>query len=164
MLADIDSKLAKIDEVDEKEEVAARALNDLNTRVNDKQPTLVSGTNIKTINNESILGSGNITIQGGGSSYTAGDGIDIKSGDRLHHTGIAACFIDIEIDNGARVTAEYYLVFRFCRVSHRDIHHVGVFFCPTPGIFTVAIIVDALKGHLCSYTRVLHHIGFAPMT
>ena len=31
-----------------------------------KQETLVSGTNIKTINNESILGSGNITIQGGG--------------------------------------------------------------------------------------------------
>ena len=30
------------------------------------QETLVSGTNIKTINNESILGSGNITIQGGG--------------------------------------------------------------------------------------------------
>lgn len=35
------------------------------------QPLLVSGTNIKTINNESILGSGNITIQGGG-----GGGID----------------------------------------------------------------------------------------
>lgn len=31
-----------------------------------KQETLVSGTNIKTINNESILGEGNITIQGGG--------------------------------------------------------------------------------------------------
>lgn len=30
-----------------------------------RQATLVSGTNIKTINNESILGSGNITIQGG---------------------------------------------------------------------------------------------------
>ena len=29
-----------------------------------KQDALVSGTNIKTINNESILGSGNITIQG----------------------------------------------------------------------------------------------------
>lgn len=28
------------------------------------QPTLVSGTNIKTVNNESLLGSGNITIQG----------------------------------------------------------------------------------------------------
>ena len=30
-----------------------------------KQDTLVSGTNIKTINNESLLGSGNITISGG---------------------------------------------------------------------------------------------------
>lgn len=44
-----------------------------------KQDTLVSGTNIKTINNESLLGSGNINIQGGGSSYTAGDGIDITN-------------------------------------------------------------------------------------
>ena len=32
-----------------------------------KQATLVSGTNIKTINNETLLGSGNITIQGGSS-------------------------------------------------------------------------------------------------
>lgn len=36
--------------------------------VSGKQETLVSGTNIKTINNESVLGSGNITIQGGGSN------------------------------------------------------------------------------------------------
>lgn len=34
------------------------------------QPTLVSGTNIKTINGESILGSGNIEIQGGGGDET----------------------------------------------------------------------------------------------
>ena len=32
-----------------------------------KQDKLISGTNIKTINNQSLLGSGNITIQGGGS-------------------------------------------------------------------------------------------------
>lgn len=36
--------------------------------LNGKQPTLVSGTNIKTINGTSILGSGNLTIEGGGSS------------------------------------------------------------------------------------------------
>lgn len=48
-------------------------------QVANKQDTLISGTNIKTINNESILGSGNIDIQGGGSSYTAGDGIDITN-------------------------------------------------------------------------------------
>lgn len=36
--------------------------------ISGKQDVLVSGTNIKTINNESLLGSGNITIQGGGGS------------------------------------------------------------------------------------------------
>ena len=35
------------------------------TELNVKQDTLVSGTNIKTVNNESILGEGNITIEGG---------------------------------------------------------------------------------------------------
>ena len=38
-----------------------------------KQDTLVSGTNIKTINNQSLLGSGNITISGGG----GGSGVQI---------------------------------------------------------------------------------------
>ena len=49
-----------------------------------KQDTLVSGTNIKTINNESILGSGNITIQGGGGSGKAvsgGTNISITTGE-----------------------------------------------------------------------------------
>lgn len=36
------------------------------SEISGAQEELVSGTNIKTINNESILGSGNITIQGGG--------------------------------------------------------------------------------------------------
>jgi hypothetical protein len=35
---------------------------------NGKQPTLVSGTNIKTINGSSVLGSGDLTISGGGAS------------------------------------------------------------------------------------------------
>ena len=35
------------------------------TRIDNKQDSLVSGSNIKTINNTSILGSGNITIEGG---------------------------------------------------------------------------------------------------
>lgn len=37
-----------------------------------KQDALVSGTNIKTINGQSIVGSGNITISGGGSSGGSG--------------------------------------------------------------------------------------------
>ena len=37
----------------------------LETAMDGKQPTLVSGTNIKTINGESVLGEGNIEITGG---------------------------------------------------------------------------------------------------
>ena len=39
---------------------------EITTLLNTKQDKLISGTNIKTINNNSLLGSGNITIQGGG--------------------------------------------------------------------------------------------------
>lgn len=48
-----------------------------------KQDQLVSGTNIKTINNESILGSGNITIEGGGGgkAVSAGTNISITTGE-----------------------------------------------------------------------------------
>lgn len=42
----------------------------ITSAVSGKQDTLVSGTNIKTINNESLLGSGNIDIQGGSSITT----------------------------------------------------------------------------------------------
>ena len=38
-----------------------------------KQDTLVSGTNIKTINGETLLGEGNITIQGGSGGLTEDD-------------------------------------------------------------------------------------------
>lgn len=63
-----------------------------------KQDTLVSGTNIKTINNESLLGSGNIVIQGGsgGGSYTAGNNIDITN-DVISVTGLATI-------NGSAIT------------------------------------------------------------
>ena len=36
------------------------------TQINNKQDTLVSGTNIKTVNGETLLGSGNIQIESGG--------------------------------------------------------------------------------------------------
>lgn len=54
----------------EDEEVTAAGLNTLNNSLASKQDQLVSGTNIKTINNTSILGSGNIEIQAGGTVDT----------------------------------------------------------------------------------------------
>ena len=43
---------------------------EIEPKLEDKQDTLVSGTNIKTINGTSILGSGNISIEGGSGSGT----------------------------------------------------------------------------------------------
>ena len=48
-------------------------------KVNGKQDTLVSGTNIKTVNGNSLLGSGNITIEGGGSDITTWDYAQLQS-------------------------------------------------------------------------------------
>ena len=53
----------------------------LEQEVDNKQETLESGLNIKTINGESILGSGNIEIQGGGGST------DIISTNANNNTG-----------------------------------------------------------------------------
>lgn len=57
-----------LDNLATKEELAAKA--DASA-LSAKQDTLVSGTNIKTINGETILGAGDITIQGGGTVDTA---------------------------------------------------------------------------------------------
>lgn len=46
-------------------------LEQLESILTNKQDKLVSGTNIKTINNQSILGEGNINIEGGGSTGTS---------------------------------------------------------------------------------------------
>ena len=50
---------------------------------NNKQNLLVSGVNIKTINENNILGSGNITIN---TSYTAGTGINIDENNEISNT------------------------------------------------------------------------------
>lgn len=57
-----------------------------------KQDTLVSGTNIKTINNESLLGSGNITIQGSGDSLPDQTG---HNGDILSTDGTDPYWMDV---------------------------------------------------------------------
>lgn len=64
----MDSIESNIDDI----ELAISGINDTLTTIqnliNDKQDTLVSGTNIKTINGESILGSGDIVIDSGSSA------------------------------------------------------------------------------------------------
>lgn len=80
-----------------------------NIDMSTKQDTLVSGTNIKTINNESILGSGNITIQGGSggtSDYTdltnkpSINGVELSGNKTNSQLGIPTKTSDITNDSG----------------------------------------------------------------
>lgn len=60
-----------------------------------KQETLVSGTNIKTINGNSILGSGDLTVGGGGGGYDLIIDVVIDtSGNLISHNVVAADCID----------------------------------------------------------------------
>ena len=67
-----------------------------------KQDTLVSGTNIKTINGQSLLGEGNITIEGGGGSGSGGTVYNQGSG-----ITIANATISISNDMFAYVDSKY---------------------------------------------------------
>ena len=75
-------EVAKITDIPNTDNFATKdELTALETSLGNKQDTLVSGTNIKTINNQSILGEGNITIEGGGidlSNYYNKTEVDTK--------------------------------------------------------------------------------------
>lgn len=69
-----------------------------------KQDTLVSGTNIKTINNQSILGSGNIDIQGGGGNVddVKVNGTSVVDEDKVANVTVPVItYSDVDIGVGA---------------------------------------------------------------
>ena len=70
------------------------------TEVSAKQDTLVSGTNIKTINGNSILGSGNIEIKSGGLEYlTPGTIVKIEAGGQPSSETTLEVYINSKIDS-----------------------------------------------------------------
>ena len=69
--------------------------------ISGKQDTLVSGTNIKTVNNQSLLGSGNIIITSATpTQYTAGANISIQN-DVISVTGISVPTSNTALTNDA---------------------------------------------------------------
>ena len=68
--------------------------------ISGKQDVLVSGTNIKTINNESILGSGNITIEGGGDveSVNGQTGVVVLDAEDLGAAPQSTTYTKTEVD------------------------------------------------------------------
>ena len=66
---------------------------DLQTALNAKQDTLISGTNIKTINSTSLLGSGDITISGASPYTTVGNSAGILVNNSTANTISASILI-----------------------------------------------------------------------
>jgi hypothetical protein len=89
------------------------------TALNAKQATLVSGTNIKTINDLSILGSGNLTISGGG-GISDGDKGDITvsasgatwtiDNDAVTNAKVATGIDAVKIADGSVTNAEFQFI------------------------------------------------------
>jgi hypothetical protein len=69
--------------------------------VDAKQDTLVSGTNIKTINNESILGSGNLVVTGSGEVNTASN---LGTGSGIYSTKVGSDLRFKSLKAGTNVT------------------------------------------------------------
>lgn len=66
------------DEIENTEPVTPTDLEQIQSQVAGKQDMLVSGTNIKTINHQSLLGEGNINIQGGSGGSSDYEDFDNK--------------------------------------------------------------------------------------
>lgn len=108
------------------------AINEVNTLAKSKQDALTSGTNIKTINGQSLLGSGNITISGGG-----GSGDVTKAGNNIF-TGNNTFTTFVHFSRGIELTnanedVHYYLdldsntnKFRISDDSDMDVEVTGV--------------------------------------
>lgn len=92
-----------------------------------KQDKLTSGTNIKTVNGQSLLGSGDITISGGSggsSSYVPMPETFVEQGATLEHTlspntslyaflvGAGRVYIDLQEPTSFDVVNEYTMIFR----------------------------------------------------
>ena len=80
-----------------------------------KQDGLISGENIKTINNNSILGSGNITIQGGGGGSVIGTGSF-----RIDNNGHLIVELPDAVDNPYYINANGHLIYDTSNTHNGD--------------------------------------------
>lgn len=97
-------------------------LSSINSSISAKQATLVSGTNIKTINGTSLLGPGDVTITGGsqtqtqtktrivvlGDSLTAQTALLAEAWPAILERSLVAGGIDVEVHNLAVVGWDFY--------------------------------------------------------
>lgn len=93
------------------------------TDISGKQDKLISGTNIKTINNQTLLGSGNITISGGGSGDVTAAGDNTFTGNNVFN-GIAIA--DILDGTQYQITGDNGVLMFTSGATNEDIQLSGV--------------------------------------
>lgn len=113
---------------------------DLQNALNAKQDTLVSGTNIKTINSSSILGSGNLSI----TASAAGSNTQVQFNDSGSIGGDAGLTYDKTTDNlivAGKVDAQALQINGTAGSGHIDLKHQSVDASP-PSAFS-ALFADS---------------------
>lgn len=111
---------ALVTEISETQTEADESASDIATQLASKQDRLISGTNIMTINNQSILGSGNITISGSGETMAVDSALNSTSTNPVQNAVItdalngkqsalsAGSGISIENDTVSTPLADYF--------------------------------------------------------
>ena len=111
---------------------------DLQTALNGKQDTLVSGTNIKTINNNSLLGSGNLNI---GPRLLGWSGI---LGTPTTGTAVTICHSLLIPANTLNSNNILQLVFRMYRQSGNTGQMYGRIYVNTTNSLTGALLIGGI--------------------
>lgn len=96
---------------------------EIQTALGNKQDTLVSGSNIKTINNTSILGSGNITIEGGSGGFI--ELVNPSADTKVGLVNKLSQYYDTNIGKGAVIEGEGYSESNLINASGDDSHAEG---------------------------------------
>jgi hypothetical protein len=114
------------------------AQTDLNTALSGKQDTLVSGTSIKTVNNNSLLGSGNLNI---GPRLLGFSGIN---GTNTTSNAVTICHSLMIPANTLTTNSILQLVFRMNRVSGNTGQMYGRIYFNTSNSLTGASLLNTI--------------------
>ena len=147
--------------VDNYETKVDRAIKDANgnTITSYYQPKLTSGTNIKTINGTSLLGSGDITISGGsgavtklfsGSIMLSDIGSYISTSYNTYLITLSSAYYALGDDSGpaflvvTKSSSNYYCMLGVLMYSDSDIYNIQAYYMPSSGAVGSDVIdVDA---------------------
>jgi len=134
---------------------------DLQSAINAKQSTLVSGSNIKTINSTSLVGSGNVAVQptlvaGTNLKYINGFSL-LGSGDLLTPMGVQALI--------KPQTAQYVSTMPFGVVGSLGavtgvVNRLYVYpFIATQDIAIQAMLINVITGFAGSFARIVYYVN-----